>query len=117
MHFRVYRMKAAARETFRWSAHTSGHCIVKRNDYDAAEEIQASSEYDAWQKLNALGARLFPGDLLEQQCEQFTTPDLKVVKYIGFEPASWWVPAAKTTAVQDAASSHLPNCPEFPTQL
>ena len=115
MRFRVYRLKAAARETFRWSAHTSGHAVVKPNDYDAAEEIQASSEYDAWKKLNEIGSRLFPGDLLQRQSGPDL--DLKVVKYIGFEPASWWIPAPKTGSVQDNPADPYRNCAEIPANL
>ena len=117
MHFRVYRMKTAARETFRWSAHTCGHAVVKRNEYDAAEELQASSEYDAWKKLNEIGSRLFPGDVLEKESDHIAEVDLKIVKYIGFEPASWWIPLPKTNSLQENEPNSAPNCPEIRSSL
>ena len=89
--FRVYRMKDAPREAFRWAAHTGGLASVKSKDYEAGVEVSAASPYAAWKLLGVREDPLRPGDVLES----LNGPDagqLHILKYIGFEPANWFVP-------------------------
>jgi hypothetical protein len=104
--YRIHRMKDTPRENFRWAPHTSGLAIVKPKDYEWNEDLEATTPYAAWKELLAAGRSLRPGDLLEVCREDVTTepvvtgqsaPDgqLLILKYIGFEPAGWFVPPAK----------------------
>jgi hypothetical protein len=106
-------MKPAAREAFRWFPHTSGHAVVKPKDYEAGEEIDASSEYAAWKLLNEGATPLFPGDLLELITEPDVDRSLKIVKYIGFEPASWWVSEHNSVGNRHNKSDSAPNAAEI----
>ncbi len=83
----IHRMKDQPRESFRWSAHVSAQAVVKPRDYEPAGEIVASHEYDAWSFMRASESPLRLGDLLESE-----TGDLRICKYVGFEPAKWFVP-------------------------
>jgi hypothetical protein len=96
--FRIYRMKDAPRQQFRWAPHVSGCASLKQKDYEQRGEIDALHEYGAWRELRERGEALSVGDLLE-------TPDgqLRICKYVGFEPAAWIVPAPS-----DAAATNLP---------
>ena len=89
-------MKAAAREAFRWSAHTGGQAVVKQKDYEDDGEVEAASEYAAWRDSQSSDrVLLLPGDLLER-CDGTVAGELKILKYIGFEPAIWWAPLPKS---------------------
>ena len=59
-------------------------------------EIQARHEYDAWQLLRESGEPLVVGDLLETEDGQ-----LRICKYVGFEPAQWVLPEPKQHAEPD----------------
>ncbi|HSU32216.1 MAG TPA: hypothetical protein VLJ11_13370 [Bryobacteraceae bacterium] len=110
--YRIHRMKDTPRENFRWAPHTSGLAIVKPKDFESIEDLEAATPYAAWRELQAAGRSLRPGDLLEVCPEHINTentepsvpgqssPDgqLLILKYIGFEPAGWFVPAAKPEA-------------------
>lgn len=67
---------------------------MKAKDYEPGIEIEASSPYAAWKELSASGAALRPGDMLEALASG-VTPALQIAKYIGFEPAQWFVPEPK----------------------
>jgi len=96
MRLRIYRMKEIPRENFRWSAHTGGLAVVKAKDYEAAfEELDAASPYSAWNILKTQGKPLLPGDLLETLNEEGVCSHLQITKYIGFEPAQWFIPEPK----------------------
>ncbi len=86
--YRIYRMKESARQQFRWAPHVSGRASVKRKDYDEDGRVEATSEYAAWKQLQQSRQPLAVGDLLEPE-----GGELLICKYIGFEPAEWWVPA------------------------
>lgn len=87
-------------ETFRWEPHTGGLVIVKLKDYEAGELIEAATPYAAWRLLESGGHRLRPGDLLEVlTAAENAPPTLLITKYIGFEPAQWFVPERRSTAV------------------
>jgi len=85
--YRIHRMKPNARESFRWAAHTGGTATVKEKDYEPGAEIEAAGCYAAWKVLEGGSDSLAPGDLLEDPSGK-----LLILKYIGFEPAAWFVP-------------------------
>ncbi len=83
-----------------------GTAVVKPKDYELGEEIEANTPYAAWQDLQMEGTPLSPGDMLETLREDGAPSELQIAKYIGFEPAKWFVPEPKTeTAALDAASA------------
>jgi hypothetical protein len=67
--------------------------------------VDALHEYDAWRALRESGEPLAVGDLLE-------TPDgqLRICKYVGFEPAQWSLPEPKPSA--EGAPIETPPAPE-----
>jgi len=93
--YRIYRIKQAPFESFRWAAHTGGLAVIKPKDYDSGEEIDAETPYAAWKFLSAGENALRPGDVLETQLDDGTSDSLLITKYIGFEPAQWFVPEPK----------------------
>jgi hypothetical protein len=88
--FRIYRMKDSPRQQFKWAPHVSGCASVKPKDYEQKGQVEALHEYDAWQHLRESGEALGVGDLLETEDGQ-----LRVCKYVGFEPAQWVIPEPK----------------------
>ena len=88
--YRVFRMKDAPRQQFRWAPHVSGPASAKPKDFEPAGEVEALNEYDAWRVLRDSGTPLSVGDLLECADGQ-----LRICKYVGFEPAQWVLPEAK----------------------
>jgi|SRR5580704_1882336 hypothetical protein len=91
--YRIHRMKPNARESFRWAAHTGGTATVKEKDYEPGAELDAPGCYAAWKALAGGSDPLAPGDLLEDPSGK-----LLILKYIGFEPASWLVPETNEAA-------------------
>ncbi len=91
--YRIYRMKDSPRQQFRWAPHVSGCAAVKPRDFDQKGEIDALNEYDAWRALRESGQPMEVGDLLES-----VTGELRICKYVGFEPASWVLPQPKPDA-------------------
>jgi len=89
--FRVYRMKDAPRQQFRWAPHVAGAAGVKAKDYEPDGEIEAESDYDAWIRLRATEHALGVGDLLESE-----SGALRICKYVGIESANWLLPEVKT---------------------
>jgi hypothetical protein len=94
--YRIHRIKDTPRESFRWAAHTGGLAVVKPKDYEPDGMVEAATAYAAWRALGSEARPLRPGDLLE-----IVTPDdspgiLQIAKYIGFEPARWYVPEPKS---------------------
>ena len=107
-HYRIYRIKHSAGESFRWAAHTGGLATVKLKDYEVGQDVEAASPYAAWKQLTSQGAALRPGDLLEEILPEGGTPTLQITKYIGFEPAQWYVPEAKPEGTLGVLSSGEP---------
>jgi hypothetical protein len=98
--YRIYRMKDGPREHFRWAAHTGGLALVKIKDYDEGSSlIEAATPYAAWKTLASESLPLRPGDLLESVTSAAPSADLRIAKYIGFEPAQWYVPEPKTDLI------------------
>jgi len=83
-------MKDSPRQQFRWAPHVSGCASLKPKDYERRGQIEALSEYDAWRRLRESGETLEVGDLLESGEGQ-----LRICKYVGFEPAQWVLPDPK----------------------
>src|SRR5208283_5362233 len=88
--YRIYRMKDSPRQQFRWAPHLSGCASLKPKDYELRGEVQARHEYEAWQLLRDSGQPIAVGDLLEAGDGQ-----LRICKYVGFEPAQWVLPEPK----------------------
>jgi len=84
--FQIHRMKDAPRQQFRWAPHTSGVTIVKPKDYELGNTVDAPTAYAAWIALKGSSTELSVGDILESEGE------LRILKYIGFEEARWFVP-------------------------
>jgi hypothetical protein len=102
-------MKDAPRENFRWAAHTGGAAVLKVKDYDAAEEMEASNPYELWKTMAERGDSLHPGDVLERlDLENSSTENsghLQITKYVGFEPARWFVPDPKPNPSENPTPS------------
>lgn len=115
--YRIHRLKDAPRENFRWAAHTGGAAVLKARDYDTAEEIEASNPYELWKTMGERGLSLHPGDVLERlDLENSSTENsghLQIAKYIGFEPARWFVPEPKPDLANPAPAGDV-NKPTEP---
>lgn len=61
--------------------------------------MEAAHEYDAWRQLRESGEALAVGDLLETEDGQ-----LRVCKYVGFEPAQWILPEPKQSPLLSEAA-------------
>ncbi len=83
-------MKDSPRQQFRWAPHVSGSASVKPKDYELDGEVEAQNEYDAWQRTKESEKPLELGDILETENGQ-----LRICKYVGFEPAQWVLPEPK----------------------
>ena len=88
--YKIYRLREAQRQQFRWAAHTNGPTGVKPKDYEPDGSVEAPSVYGAWSALREGGRDLRVGDLLELE-----SGDLRVCKYVGLEEARWVLPEAK----------------------
>ena len=88
-------MRETPRETFRWAAHTGGSAVVKSKDYEISGEIDAASPYAAWKTLASQQNPLHTGDVLEEVLPEGAAGNLYLAKYVGFEPAIWFVPEPK----------------------
>ena len=83
-------MKDSPRQQFRWAPHLSGCAALKPKEYEPRGEVQARHEYEAWQLLRDSEEPIAVGDLLEAEDGQ-----LRICKYVGFEPAQWVLPEPK----------------------
>jgi hypothetical protein len=86
--YRIHRMKDTPRQHFRWAPHTSGETVAKLRDYEPGTTLEAPTAYAAWVALRGSATPLDIGDILESEGE------LRILKYIGFEEARWFVPDA-----------------------
>jgi hypothetical protein len=105
--YRIHRLKDSQKEHFRWSAHTGGLAIVKAKDYEPGGEVESHSPYALWKELQDGGSNqpekpLSAGDLLET-IDADSPSRLFITKYIGFEPAQWFVPEVKTALQSEGA--------------
>ena len=92
-------MKDSPRQQFRWAPHVSGSATAKPKDYEERGHVDALHEYDAWRILREQGDPLNVGDLLEGEDRQ-----LRICKYVGFEPAHWVLPEPKQPGEPPAGS-------------
>lgn len=97
--YRIHRLKDAPRQQFRWAPHTPGVTIVKLKDYEPGEVAEAGTPYALWLALRESENAIAVGDLIEVLRED-GAGELRILKYIGFEEARWYVPepAPVTTA-------------------
>jgi hypothetical protein len=94
--YRIHRIREAMKEHFRWQAHTGGTAVVKPKDYELDGEVAAATPYSLWNSMKVQGRPLCPGDVLEMLKEDGSLGELQIFKYIGFEPAKWWIAEPKT---------------------
>ncbi len=92
-------MKDSPRQQFRWAPHLSGCASLKPKEYEPRGEVQARHEYEAWQILRESEEPIAVGDILETEDGQ-----LRICKYVGFEPAQWVLPEPKHHAEPDATA-------------
>jgi hypothetical protein len=118
-HYRIHRIKDNPQETFRWASHTGGLAIVKPRDYEVGESVEAANPYQTWKLMAEQGQPLRPGDVLELASgESEAAPaeqGMWIAKYVGFEPAQWFVPEPPKTDSADTAGEQAPS--ESPAQL
>jgi len=98
--YRIYSLRDSLRLAFRSAPHVSGTAAVKPKDYEARGQIAALHEYDAWRLLRETEQPLLVGDLLETEDGQ-----LRICKYVGFEPAQWVLPEPRPLAEPETAVS------------
>lgn len=90
--FQIYRMRDAARQSFRTAAHTAGQASIKPRDYDKAETVESAHVYAAWAELRESENALDVGDVLED----VASGEARICKYVGFESAKWILPEVKS---------------------
>lgn len=100
--YRIYRMKDSPRQQFRWAPHLSGCASLKPKEYELRGEVDARHEYEAWQIMRDSGEPIAVGDLLETEDGQ-----LRICKYVGFEPAQWVLPEPKHHPEADPAAQPM----------
>ena len=83
--YQIHRMKDSPRQQFRWAPHTSGVTVARPKDYEPGTTVEAPTAYAAWIALRGSATPLDIGDILESEGE------LRILKYIGFEEARWFV--------------------------
>ena len=88
--YRIFRMKEAPRQQFRWAPHTSGVTMLKPRDFEQQGEVAAAGVYDAWSSLRQSDLPLRIGDVLMNP-----TGEIRIYKYVGFEEALWVIPEVK----------------------
>ena len=89
--YQIHRLKETQRQQFRWAPHTPGVTIVKLKDYEPGSVVEAATPYALWLALRETENAIGVGDLIEIVGD---TPggELRILKYIGFEEARWYVP-------------------------
>jgi hypothetical protein len=96
--YRIHRLKEAPRQQFRWAPHTPGVTIVKLKDYEPAEVVEAATPYALWLALRESEHAIAVGDLVEVVSD-LGGGELRILKYIGFEEARWYVPEPAPSAM------------------
>ena len=98
--YQIHRLKETQRQQFRWAPHTPGVTIVKLKDYEAGPVIEAASPYALWLELRESDNAIAVGDLIEVLGD-VPGGELRILKYIGFEEARWYVPEPVQQAMGD----------------
>ncbi len=96
--YQIHRLKETQRQQFRWAPHTPGVTIVKLKDYEPGSVIEAASPYALWLALRESDNAIAVGDLIEV-VGQVPAGELRILKYIGFEEARWYVPEPAPHAI------------------
>jgi hypothetical protein len=101
--YQIHRLKEAQRQQFRWAPHTPGVTIVKLKDYEPGPLMEAASPYALWLALRQSDQAIAVGDLIEVVGHPSGQPsaELRILKYIGFEEARWYVPEPALHAMGD----------------
>jgi hypothetical protein len=89
--YQIHRLKETPRQQFRWAPHTPGVTVIKLKDYEPGQVIEAASPYALWLALRESESALAVGDVIEVVGE-VVGGELRILKYIGFEEARWYVP-------------------------
>ena len=89
--YQIHRLKETQRQQFRWAPHTPGVTIVKLKDYEPGPVVEAASPYALWLALRESDNAIAVGDLIEV-VGVVPGGELRILKYIGFEEARWYVP-------------------------
>jgi len=98
--YQIHRLKETQRQQFRWAPHTPGVTIVKLKDYEAGPVIEAASPYALWLEIRESDNAIAVGDLIEVVGD-LPGGELRILKYIGFEEARWYVPEPVQHATGD----------------
>ena len=85
--YQIHRLKEAQRAQFRWAPHMSGVAIAKPKDYEPGAVLEAAGPYALWLALKETAQALAVGDIV-----QLESGELRILKYIGFDEAKWYVP-------------------------
>ena len=96
--YQIHRLKETQRQQFRWAPHTPGVTIVKLKDYEPGQIMEAASPYALWLATRESENPVSVGDLIEVVGE-VPGGELRILKYIGFEEARWYVPEPTPTAL------------------
>jgi hypothetical protein len=103
--YRIHRLKAHLRQSFRYAPHVSGTAMVKPRDYvqsDDPETVDAGTPYAAFFALRDTERPLELGDLLERDGA------LVILKFVGFEEARWVVPDTARDGSPEAPAEATP---------
>lgn len=104
--YRIHYLKEPQRLHFRQAGPSPAPARLKKKDYEAGGEIEATSPYAAWKKMRADGAEhpIDVGDALETEAGT-----LLLCKYVGFEEAQWMASPSESADNDDTASlAHAP---------
>lgn len=88
--YRIFRLKDGLRATFRQLPHVSGVSKVKAKDYEESDSVEAPTPYAAWFALKGTEQELSVGDVVVEE-----SGEVRIMKFVGFEPAEWVVPDMK----------------------
>jgi len=101
--YQIHRLKEAPRQQFRWAPHTPGVTIVKLKDYEPGPVVDAVTPYALWLALRDSDNAIAIGDLIEVVGGS-SGGELRVLKYIGFEEARWYVPEPAAHAIGETVA-------------
>jgi len=110
--YQIYRLKDSLRQQFRWAPHAAGMTVVKLRDYERGGVVEAASPYALWLALRESGSALAVGDLVDSACDRIegaggviegASGELRILKYVGFEEARWYVPETEPRSAGEPA--------------
>lgn len=97
--YQIHRLKEAPRQQFRWAPHTPGVTVVKPKDYEPGPQVEAATPYALWLALRETEDAIAVGDLIE--VSGLAGGELRILKYIGFEEARWYLPEPAPNTVPE----------------